>query len=641
MCGIGGVVGRLFGTEAEAVGSRMAAALGHRGPDRQSVDLLPEQMGLLAHTRLRVIDLSESADQPLWSDDRQIALVFNGEIYNFQELRNELADRGHVFRTRSDTEVILRVYEQGGRAALTRLDGMFAFALYDSRERRLLLMRDRVGKKPLVYTVLPGGGIAFASEIKALAAVPGFVVQPDFRRLPELLTYGYVATPNSFVEGVKRVEPGHQLIWTEGRIESVRYWSLPQAGLPPLTTSFQEAATLVRDSIGQAVKRRMVADVPMGAFLSGGVDSSVVVAEMVRASASPVRTFAAGFPDDSSFDETPMARAVAKQLGLDHRELSVRVSPTEVLERLLWHHDEPYGDSSAVALYSLSKLTREHVTVVLSGDGGDELFGGYSRFLGGLWVGRFPALVTSVLDRALRAVPPLSGYKNPVELARRFTEHGQRPADEQLLAWNAYFMGSHLGSLLKPDILQNAESFDPWSVMTPQAGLLSDAKAQGSDRLDQILRHNFQTYLLDDLLVKADRSTMAFGLEARSPFLDTALVELAFRLPSSFKIRGTVQKWILKKAYEDMFPKRFLYRKKHGFGVPVSTWWRSAEGYTLLQDLLLSPNAVCHQVLKSRTLARLVQEHRAKVRDHGQRLFLLLQLEMWLRNKPAVVTQAS
>jgi asparagine synthase (glutamine-hydrolysing) len=579
-----------------------------------------------------VIDLSQAADQPFVCDDGRLALVYNGEIYNFRELRRDLDARGHSFRTTSDTEVIARLYLEGGPTALDRLDGMFAFALWDGRRNGLVLMRDRLGQKPLHYTQTSDGAVAFASEIKALEAVPGFHSEPDWALLPELLTFGYVGTPRSFVRGVHRVPPAHRLEWTDAEgPRFARYWSLPEPGLPPITRSVPEATSLVRSHVRAAVRRRLVADVPMGAFLSGGIDSSVVVAEMAEATTSPVQSFAAGFPDDASFDETPAAKQVAELFGLDHRELHVRLSPLDLLEKLLWHHDEPYGDSSGVALFGISELTRQHVTVVLSGDGGDELFGGYTRFLGGLLpIGPLnPAL--RVAGRGLEKLPEAGGYKHPLTLARRLTEHAGRSPDEQLLAWNAFFAGPALTRLLRPEAV--GADFDPWPVMQPQLRLFREAAAAGADRLDQVLRHNLATYLLDDLLVKADRMTMAWGLEARSPFLDKDLVELCFRLPSSMKIRGTSLKWILKKAYEGVLPHDILHRKKHGFGVPVSRWWRSGEGRALVHDLLLGDGAHSKEVLQPGEVRRLVQAHESGRRDHGQRIFLLLQLEMWLRRQ--------
>ncbi len=610
------------------LGLRMARALRHRGPDRIQAVELPGRAGVFAHSRLRVLDTTEAADQPWVSTCGRRTLVYNGEVYNFRELREDLAKRGRSFRTRSDSEVVLALYEVGGRSALVDLDGMFAFALHDADTQELVLMRDRAGKKPLAYAEVDGG-LAFASEIKALAEIEGIADQPDWSALPELLTFGYVGTPRSFFKGIRRLEPAHTLVWTaQGGVTRRRYWSLPEPGRP-LTDEVGEAAELLRGAVGRAVRRRLVADVPMGAFLSGGLDSSVIVAEMARACSGPVKSFVAGFPEEPTFDERPAADTVARLFGLEHRQLEVRVTPIELLDKLLWHHDEPYGDSSAVALYGISEMTRQHVTVVQTGDGGDEVLAGYTRFLGGLVADRIPPLARRGAAHWLKRTSDFRGYKNPLSLARRFTEHASRPANEQLLAWNAYFTGPLLRELLRFDVF--GADFDPWSAMREQTALLEEAGRSGADRLDQILRHNFATYLLDDLLVKTDRMTMAFGLEARSPFLDTEVIELCFRLPSSMKIRGRSLKWLLKQAYADVLPDDIVHRRKHGFGVPVAQWWLAGSGRRLVEELLLAPGARCHEVLNASCIHRLVGEHVAKERDHGQRIFLLLQLEMWLR----------
>ncbi|MGF1508241.1 MAG: asparagine synthase (glutamine-hydrolyzing) [Myxococcota bacterium] len=638
VCGIAGVLGRVLGASSQETGRRIGRVLNHRGPDRSAVHLLPRNAGIFVHTRLRVIDLSEAADQPFLSDCGQIALVFNGEIYNHRDLRRDLQARGYNFLTSSDTEVILRLYEACGPSAWSELDGMFAFAVHDARSSKLYLMRDRAGKKPLVYAEPRPGEIFFASESKALAEVPDFHLEPDWSSLPELMAFGYVATPRSFIKGLRRVEPAHRIDWSPGSGSSTRrYWALP-APAEGLSLSVNEAACRVRETVSRAVKKRLVADVPMGALLSGGIDSSVIVAEMASSSPEPVRSFAAGFPDDTTFDETPAARKVASQLGLEHRELQVSLSPQALLSKLLWHHDEPYGDSSALALYGISELTRQHVTVVLTGDGGDELFGGYTRFLGAILLEWIPRHLLGLGRKLFGHLPEFAGYKHPATLFRRFAEFGERTPNEQLLAWNSFFAGPALKTLFLPEVV--GECFDPWTVMAPQTQILNQAASLGADRLDQILRHNFQTYLLDDLLVKADRMTMAWGLEARSPFLDTELIELCFRLPSKFKVHGLSLKWILKKAYQDLLPPNVLHQPKHGFGVPVGRWWRAGEGREMVHDLLLVPGTRCHEVFSPRVLRSLVREHESKLRDHGQRLFLLLQLELWLRCRRGAGQQA-
>ncbi len=624
MCGIAGLVGE--GPDLQEVGRSMAERLLHRGPDGHGVRVLSgpagRPAGVFAHTRLAVIDLGTGAAQP-FSKDR-VQLTFNGEIYNFQELRRALEGRGHRFVTRSDTEVLLAQYLEHGEAGLDAIDGMFAFGIWDERDGRLLLGRDRAGKKPLYYAVLPKGGFAFASEAKALGVVLPLELEPA--RIPEYLAFGYVGTPNSIFRGVHRLPPACRLELRPGREPSIRpYWDLEARTREPLVLSVPDALREVRSAVGAAVERRLVADVPLGAFLSGGVDSSLIVAEMAKR--GPVRTFAVGFDDDATYDESPYAARVAQRFGTDHTELRLKPDPGAMFERLLYHHDEPYGDSSALAVHAVAEATRAHVTVVLTGDGGDEIFGGYTRFSGGLWLGRMPRALARAASAVLERLPEPGGYKNPFSLARRFVEHPERSEDEQLLAFNAYFAGPRLARLLRADVF--GPKVDPWAPLAAQAALLSSARAAGRDRLAQILLHNHRTYLLDDLLVKTDRMTMAVGLEARSPLLDTALVELAFRLPSALKIRRGQLKWILREAYRDVLGPEVVDRKKHGFGVPLGRWWRGPLRPLLAELLETAPRIT--SFLDGAELRRLIAEHLDGRRDHGQRLFALAQLELFLR----------
>ncbi len=627
MCGIAGAVGGrgLNQEQWTALGFEMTRALRHRGPDANGVALVG-QNGVFAHTRLKIIDLSERARQPFLSPDGQVSLTFNGEIYNYLELRRLLEQRGVRFVSDSDTEVIVQQYLQYGAAGLDALDGMFAFAIYDARDHSVLLMRDRLGKKPLFYTLASDGCLVFASEIKALLH-PELTLQRDPSALPGYLAFGYVETPRTFFRSVNKLPPATRLVrYGDGPLDLKTYWRL-EPSPQPWSLDLQETKAAVREAVSLAVRRRLLADVPLGAFLSGGVDSSIIVAEMADRARAP-KTFAVGFDALPSFDERQYARLVAQRFGADHTELVVSSSPEGLMESLLWHHDEPYGDSSALALYAVAKATRQHVTVALSGDGGDEVFAGYTRFRGGLLAGVVPGPLGQWAHRALSFVPEPRGYKNPVSLARRFLEHAGRTGDEQLLAWNSFFAGPALHNLLRPELM--GPSFDPWSVYQDQLTIFDRARRQGRDRLDQILRHNLATYLLDDLLVKADRMTMAVALEARSPFLDTQLVELAFRIPSSIKLRHGQLKWLLRESYRSVLPAEILDRKKHGFGVPLSAWW-SGPLRGQMQSLLGDPQARLGDYLQLQAVRTLVDEHLSGRRDHGQRIFLLVQLELWLR----------
>ena len=626
MCGIAGVVGPETHGDLPAVGVALTRALAHRGPDASGVDLLPNGRGVLAHTRLKIIDLSERAAQPFVSRCGRVHLVFNGEIYNFRELRRSLAEQGVAFTSDSDTEVLLEQYLTHGPNGLDALDGMFAFAIYDERFDRLLLMRDRMGKKPLYWAEASDGALVFASEAKALAAYDRFTLAPDPARLPGLLTYGYVETPHSAFAGVHRLPPATRLLRSGREPPQLhRYWQL---GFRTDSYDVRSATRAVRTAVGDAVGRRLISDVPLGVFLSGGIDSSIVVAEMAARSSEPVKTFCVGFEEDRTYDERSHAREIASRFGCHHTELAVSPSPETLLDKLLWHHDEPYGDSSALAVFAVAEATKRHVTVALTGDGGDEVFAGYTRFRGGLLSGFMPPPMAEASRLLLDRLPEPRGYKNPLALFRRFIEHGERSADEQLLSWNTFFAGPRLKSLLRPDFV--GADFDPWSVFGAQVARFEAARRAGRDRLDQILRHNLDTYLLDDLLVKTDRMTMAVGLEARSPFLDRDLIELAFAIPSSLKMRFGALKWLLREAYRDVLPSSVLDRKKHGFGVPMAQWWSgSLKG--LVDDLLLAPSARCREYLDGDAIQALIAEHRSGQRDHAQRIFLLVQLELWLR----------
>ena len=634
MCGIGGAVFTEQSAEVlEGVGAHMVRALRHRGPDANGVHRLRCGKGVFAHTRLKIIDLSERAAQPFTSEDGRIVLTFNGEIYNFQALRRQLVADGVAFVSDSDTEVILRQYERHGTSGLDALDGMFAFAIYDDRKQRLIVMRDRVGKKPLYWAVATDGAVVFASEAKALWGYPALPIEVEVSNLPELLTYGYVSTPGSLYRGLNKLPPASRLIVDAGKPPCIEtYWRLSRDPTP-LDLDVETAKGMIRESIGAAVERRLVADVPLGAFLSGGIDSSIIVAEMAKRSSRQVRTFAVGFSDDKTFDETRYAAEIAKRFDTDHTEIRVSALPTDLFEELLEHHDEPYGDSSALAVYAVSKATREHVTVVLTGDGGDEVYAGYTRFRGGLVSSYVPSPAAAAVRSVLSRFPQPRGYKNPVALLGRFVEHAERSHDEQLLAWNAYFAGDRLGELIRGDVMQRAQGrpFDPWQVMRGQSAILAAARASGSDRLDQILRHNLATYLLDDLLVKTDRMTMSVALEARSPFLDTQLIEQAFRIPSRLKLRRLELKWLLREAYRDVLPTSVLDRRKHGFGVPVGRWW-SGEAAPMVDDLLVASGGRYADYLDPNVVRRVVAEHRDGTRDHSQRIFVLLQLELWLRS---------
>lgn len=615
------MVGR--GAAEETVRAQLRL-LEHRGPDASGV--FAAGAGVVGQTRLAVIDLV-TGDPPVTSEDESIGAVLNGEIYNYQALRRGLLAAGHHLRTEGDTEVIAHLAEDLEPAELARrLDGMFAFAVWDARRGRLVLGRDRLGKKPLYYWS-DGSTFAFASEIKALVTAPHVARRMDPDALPAYLAFGYVPTPRTLFEGVRSVPPGHVLaVEPSGPVRLEAYWAprAPGSGeVARLDMSLGEAAGTVRAHLQDAVACRLVADVPLGAFLSGGVDSSAVVALMAGLADRPVATFTIGFEDSDGFDERPYARLVAQRYRTEHTEFVVAPDAASLVERLVWHHDQPFGDSSALPTYLLSELTRKHVTVALCGDGGDELFAGYERFAAALALERFrrlPALVRTATARAAGALPPSSLGGRAGSLQRLLARRDEL-LPGALLSWINYVPAPWRTALVAPG---SGWALDDYERIWQDSA--------GAALLDRLLLLNLRTYLLDDLLPKVDRMAMAHGLEVRSPFLDTELVELALRLPPGTKLRGLCAKRVLKAAVADLVPKEILHRRKHGFGIPLDRWFRG-ELRPYLEARLQDPSARLREHLDPAAVDRLVAEHQAGVADHGHSLWTLVTLEEFLRKE--------
>jgi asparagine synthase (glutamine-hydrolysing) len=617
MCGIFGSVGEPIGPE---VAARVIAVLHHRGPDRHGSKELPGATFL--HTRLRIIDLSPAAAQPMTNEDGTVWVTFNGEIYNFKDLRQELEGRGHRFRSQSDTEVLVHGYEEWGEDLPGRLDGMFAFGVWDSRTRRLFLARDRTGKKPLFYSNC-GDRFQFASEIKALFAA-GLPLEVDGEGLAGMMAYGYSPPPGTLYRYVWQLPPAHRLVLSPGKDPEVtRYWSVDfePSGM---VVSEPEACDRVRQLLTSAVRKRLVADVPVGAFLSGGLDSTIVVGLM--ASLGPrVRTFSIGFSGDDRFDETHYARMAARAFGTDHTEFEVGPSDFQLVEDLIWQHDGPFGDSSAIPTYVVSRLTRQQVTVALNGDGGDELFAGYLRLWAAALSERIPRPLRMVVGKASGLIPGGSGSRSLLSRVRRMLSALGRPLGDRLVSWNSFF-AFELEEILRPEL-----QFSSDSTLEFQRQFFSTD--QGGSALAAALRHNFETYLPQDLLVKMDRTSMAHALETRSPFLDTALIEYVSGLPDRYKLRGRTTKYILRQAFADLLPPAIRTRGKMGFGIPLGTWFRGdLRGY--VRDLLLAPEARIGEYLRPSAVARVFREHDEGRADHEHQLWLLITMELWLRNLP-------
>ena len=629
MCGICGELTFDAGAAADLdTLVSMRERLRHRGPDDQGLWLSADRRAGLAFRRLAIIDLRAEANQPLPNEDGSVRVVFNGEIYNFRTLRDELKSRGHRFLTDGDAETIVHLYEEHGADFVHKLDGMFAIGLWDDRARRLVLARDRAGKKPLFY-YRDAQRLVFASEIKAILAHPAVTVSLDEREIPSYFMYGYVPHPSTFYRGIQQISPaGVMTIDLDGRATEKKYWHLtfPEAGSAP-TCDYAAARERVRELVTAAVSRRLVSDVPLGAFLSAGVDSTIVVGLMSRLTPRPVKTFTIGFEGDAAYDETAGARQVSARFKTDHIEFRVRPSAVDLVDRLVWHHDGPFGDSSAIPTYLVSQLTREHVTVVLTGDGGDELFAGYLRFGAALAAEKLPRAAGAVMSAALRALPRGETERHLLARARRFARYMHLPLLERVARWNSLFQ-EDLRDLLQPGVVDSDERIDPLR------NIQRDVEAFGRlSPLGRLLAANFASYLPDDLLVKTDRCTMANALEARAPMLDTALMEYVASLPDDCKLRGRTTKAVLRDAFTDLLPSEIANRPKTGFGVPLDGWFRG-ELRDFVRDTLLAPSAALHRYVRADRVGVLIDDHLASRTNAGQRLWSLVCFERWLKLLP-------
>jgi asparagine synthase (glutamine-hydrolysing) len=629
MCGICGFVVPSSEPIDIRAGRAMRDVLAHRGPDEGTeAQLWGAEEGRLhgwfGHRRLRIIDLSEAARQPMAAANGSVVLTYNGEVYNFRQLRRELVRRGHRFRSTGDSEVVLRAYEEWGEGFVHRIDGMFAVAVWDGRAEKLVLARDRPGKKPLFYAT-DGARITFGSEIKSLMMCPWISKSLSPRYIPQFLTFGYVPEPHTLLEGIIEVPPASLVVFDRHGIrDPERYWEPLPSGRPLRLGA--DTLSTVRGLVRGATERRMISDVPLGASLSGGIDSSIVVGLMSELAVEPVHTFSIGFPEDPSYDETHHAALVARHFNTHHTEFDVRVDAVALLDHLVWHHDGPFGDSSAIPTFVVSQLASQEVTVLLTGDGGDEVFGGYDRFVAAALAGRMPRFAARAVGGASRLLPNSHGYFSLRRRLLRFAELPDHPVKDRYVSWVALVNPQLLAELVAPDLREAAR---------PDVALASInaayARAAELPELDQILFANFVTYLPDDLAVKADRMSMAHSLEVRSPFLDTAVVEYLARLPARKKVGLRKLKPILREAFGPLLPRSIWERRKHGFGVPVGTWFRGELG-EMFEDEVLAENARTAQFLNRDKVHELWGEHREARVEHGFRLWALLTLEHWLRS---------
>jgi asparagine synthase (glutamine-hydrolysing) len=614
MCGIAGYVVRGGAAERSTV-QGMCDQIRHRGPDDEGIHL--DGACGLGMRRLSIIDL-DTGHQPMSNEDGAVWVVFNGEIYNFQELRRELIGRGHGFSTNSDTETLVHLYEQEGRRGIARLRGMFAYAIWDSRNRTLLLARDRLGKKPLYYAVLPEG-LYFASEIKSLRAA-GVPLDIDEQALRLYLHLGYVPDPWSIFRAIRKLPPGGWLTYgQDGRLEQGRYWEVPPPCEEPAAGFTEEAACEeIRRVFDESVRLRMISDVPLGAFLSGGIDSSLVVASMARQSSQRVKTFSIGF-EETEYNELPYARVLAGRYNTEHRELVVRPDSVSLVPKLIASFDEPFADSSAIPVYLVSQFAAEHVKVVLTGDGGDEFFAGYTSFFD---VERFRWTegIPQTARRALSGIAELLPYQ---AYGKNYLRAISRPS-----ALDRYIEFGTTGSFLRRRVLQPYWIL-PWDAAffreTFGAAILPDT----ADCLSQAMHFEATTKLAGDILVKVDRMSMAQSLEVRCPLLDHELVELACRIPNRWKIRGGQGKLILLKALGDRLPPELLDRPKRGFGIPLRNWFRGPLR-SLVWDHLTGAGFLNRGIVSGRFVRRALEEHAAARRDNSFLIWQLLVLAIWL-----------
>ena len=619
MCGICGKLTLNGTTPSKDLLLRMCDTLRHRGPDDEGV-YIGKNIGL-GHRRLSIIDLS-SGHQPLSNEDETIWIVFNGEIYNFGELRPNLTSRGHRFRTKTDTETIIHLYEEYGVDCVQHLRGMFAFAIWDERKKRLFLARDRIGKKPLCYCFTKNSFV-FASELKAILEDIDIDKEINLEAIHHYLTYQYVPSPITIFTQIKKLPPAHIMVIEDGKIERLeRYWRPEYT--PKTSLKEPEIIESILEILKEATRIRLISDVPLGAFLSGGIDSSAIVAMMSQLMNEPVKTFSIGFPE-ASFNELSFARVVADRFKTEHHEEIVKPDALDILPKIVWHYNEPYADSSCIPTYYLSKMTRQNVTVALNGDGGDEIFAGYERYLAyklTSYYEKVPKFIRDGISASLSLFPESSSRRDFIRRAKRFTEVMAEPLERRYIRWPSIFSNDLKDKLYSEEMKERMRNIDSVEIVAE-----SFKKSGTRDPLDTLLFVDTLNYLPSDLMVKVDIASMAHSLECRSPFLDHKLVEFAASIPSELKLKGRKTKHILKKALAKILPEKILNRSKMGFGVPLSFWFRE-ELKDYAQDLLLCKRAD-RGYFEQKEIKNLLEEHISGRVNHSYRIFSLIMLELW------------
>ncbi|TWU42798.1 asparagine synthase (glutamine-hydrolyzing) [Novipirellula artificiosorum] len=632
MCGITGAVWLDHGHAIDSSTlRRMTDAIAHRGPDDSQIwinndhhDAHGRQVGVaLGFRRLSIIDL-EGARQPMTNEDGKVHMVFNGEIYNYQTLRRRLEGTGHTFATHGDGESILHLYEDEGTDCFSQLNGMFAIAIWDANRNRTVLARDRIGQKPLYYAV-KNNRLVFGSELKCLVEAGNVCNEIDPAAIDEFLTYQYIPPPGTIWKGVHKLAPGHFAVYENGQLRVERYWNYDPSREVPI--SHGEACERLKELLTDSVRLRMQSDVPLGSFLSGGIDSSLITAIAQSLSDQPVQTFSIGFPI-ADFDETAYAAQVAKHLGTKHERFEVRPSGVDIIDKLVWHYDEPFGDSSAVPTWYLSELTRRQVTVALSGDGGDELFAGYERYRA-LWLSSklqkwFPVHRIPGIGM-IQKLPDSSKRRSVIRRAKRFSEAFGQSTVRRYLNWLQIFPESLRGNLYTNDFLAQLPGDDPIDFLDS-----AWHRSAGRDIVTRASTTDVLTYLPCDLCTKVDIASMGNSLEVRQPLLDYRVVEFAASLPVKYKFRGRRGKLILQDTFGTMIPKSIFTRSKMGFGIPIAHWFRD-ELKPMVHETLLADDARIAPLMRRETVAELVRAHEQNEHNHGYRLWNLLILEKWLR----------
>ncbi len=626
MCGICGLIS--YNRNYQIQRNRllaMSAKLSHRGPDDQGIYINKGRPEVgLAHRRLSIIDLSPFGRQPLTNENGDIQIIFNGEIYNYKELRVELENKNHKFKSGTDSETVIHLYEEYGVNCLSYLRGMFAFAIWDDNKKTLFLARDRLGKKPLLY-YFKNGIFCFASEFSAILASGLIDKRINEEAINYYLTLGYIPAPFTIYQDVFKLEPAHRIILKEESINIERYWKLDY--LPKLEITLPEAQSEVLRLLEQSVKIRLYSDVPLGAFLSGGIDSSTVVALMSQLTGEKVKTFTIGF-EEKDYSELNFARNIAKKFATQHYEFFVKPNALEVLPMLVEHYGEPYADSSCIPSYYVARETRREVTVALNGDGGDETFAGYERYLAMLIankLNKFPESAKTAISALSRLLPDSVNPKNKFRRLKRFFEATQLAPAQRYLRWVGIFDAKSKEELYS-DVFKKKNSHD--SVLPWMSAYFENS--EGLEFVDRLMRLDVNTYLVYDLLVKMDIASMANSLEVRSPFLDQELMEFVARLPAKYKLNGFVRKFILKKILKGMIPDENIFRRKMGFGVPVGLWFR--EGLKdFLRESLLSTQTLKRGYFNPHALRAMVEAHIQGKKDYAFQLWALLMLELWHR----------